>query len=325
MRYGKIAGNDKPISRIVQGTSIPPVSMRHRDGCFALFDAVFAAGVTAFDTAHQYGDGDAERLLGQWMQERGIREKIFILSKCAHHTQDRKRVTPYDITSDLMDSLARLRSDYIDLYLMHRDDPSVPVGPLVEEFNAHLAAGRIRAYGGSNWSVERIQAANEYAHAHGLVPFTVSSPNFSFAAQVRPPWQDCLTISGPQGQAARDWYAQAQMPLFTWSSFAGGFFSGRFRRDNLDSFSDELDKLSVSSYAREDNFERLDRAHQLAAAKGLTVPQIALAFVLNQPLNIFALVGSHSGAELEENAVACDVTLSAAEMEWLDLKSDVRP
>src|SRR5712692_3178319 len=155
MRYGHIASTSKPISRIVQGTSVAPVSINNRDGCFALFDGVLAHGITAFDTAHQYAHGDAERLLGRWMHERGVREQVFILSKCAHHTADRRRVTPADITTDLMDSLARLDTDYVDLYVLHRDDPSVPVGPIVEALNEHYAAGRIRAFGGSNWSVER--------------------------------------------------------------------------------------------------------------------------------------------------------------------------
>ncbi len=322
MRYGQIAGIDKPISRLVQGTSIAFIHTRNLEQSFALFDAVFAQGCTAFDTAHQYGNGEVERTLGRWLQARGNREQVFILTKGAHHSQDRRRVTPYDITADLMDSLARLQTDSIDLYLLHRDDPSVPVGPILETLNEHHAAGRIRAFGGSNWTVERIVAANEYARAHGLAPFAASSPSLSLAAQVRPPWRDCITISGPQNQAAREWYAQTQMPLFTWSSLAGGFFSGRFTRDNRDSFSDELDKLCIASYASEDNFRRLDSARTLAAEKGLTMSQVALAYVLNLPLNVFALVGHQSGAEFEMNRVACAVTLSKAEMDWLDLKSD---
>jgi aryl-alcohol dehydrogenase-like predicted oxidoreductase len=206
--------------------------------------------------------------------------------------------------------------------LLHRDDPGVPVGPIVEVLNEHLAAGRIHVFGGSNWTPERIQAANEYAAAHGLVPFAASSPNFSLAEQVREPWPNCISISGPQGEAVRAWYGQNEMPLFTWSSLAGGFFSGRFTRDNLDSFETYLDKLCVESYCYEDNFKRLDRARQLAEEKGLTLPQVALAYVLSQPLNIFALVGCQSGAEFKANMEASQVRLTPAEIEWLELKSE---
>src|SRR5258707_3129045 len=283
MEYGSVTGIDKPISRLVQGTIM--ITSTNLEESFALLDSVFELGCTTFDTAHVYGNGDNERTVGRWIRERGLREKIVLIGKGAHPNADRKRVTPWDITSDLYDSLARFQTDYIDLYLLHRDNPDVAVGPIVEVLNEHHKAGRIHAFGGSNWSHERIQEANAYAAAHNLTPFVASSPNFSLADQIQPPWAGCLTISGAQGNAARTWYTQQHMPLFTWSSLAGGFFSGRFRRDNLDSFDQYLDKLCVQSYCSEDNFQRLDRAQELAAKKSLSIPQIALAYVMSQPLN----------------------------------------
>jgi aryl-alcohol dehydrogenase-like predicted oxidoreductase len=320
MEYAHIPGINKPISRLVQGTVM--INSAELEWSFALLDEIFALGCTTFDTAHGYGQGDCERTVGRWVNERGLREQVVIIGKGAHHNQDRQRVTPFDITADIYDSLARFKFDHIDLYLLHRDDPGVPVGPIVEVLNEHLAAGRIHVFGGSNWTPERIQAANEYAAAHGLVPFAASSPNFSLAEQVREPWPNCISISGPQGEAVRAWYGQNEMPLFTWSSLAGGFFSGRFTRDNLDSFETYLDKLCVESYCYEDNFKRLDRARQLAEEKGLTLPQVALAYVLSQPLNIFALVGCQSGAEFKANMEASQVRLTPAEIEWLELKSE---
>jgi aryl-alcohol dehydrogenase-like predicted oxidoreductase len=323
MHYGEVPGVNKPISRLVQGTVM--LSSREMERSFALLDAVFALGGNTFDAAHVYGHGDCERVLGQWLQARGIREEVVIITKGAHPNEDRKRVTPFDITSDLFDSLARLKTDYIDIYLLHRDDPTVPVGPIVETLNEHLRGGRIHAFGGSNWTHERIQEANRYAAAHGLRPFVASSPHFSLAVQVQEPWPDCVSISGPQGEEARAWYAQEQMPLFPWSSLAGGFFSGRFTRENLSSFTSGLDRLCVRSYCYEENFRRLDRARLLARQKGLTIPQVALAYVLNQPLNVFPLVGCNSGEEFRENCEALAVRLTAEEMAWLDLRSDEQP
>lgn len=320
MQYGYLPGIDKPISRLIQGTVM--INSAEQEKSFVLLDEIFALGCTTFDTAHDYNRGDSERTLGRWVHERGVRDKVVIISKGAHHNEDRRRVTPFDITSDLHDSLARLKVDFIDLYLLHRDDPDVPVGPIVEVLNEHMAAGRIHTFGGSNWSHSRIQAANQYAADHGLVPFAASSPNFSLAEQFQEPWLNCVSISGTQGEAARAWYRQHTMPLFTWSSLAGGFFSGRFSRDNLDSFDSYLDKLCVQSYCYEDNFKRLDRAVQLAQEKGVSLPQIALAYVLSQPLNIFALVGCQSGAEFRANVEASEVRLSPEEMAWLDLRSD---
>jgi aryl-alcohol dehydrogenase-like predicted oxidoreductase len=111
------------------------------------------------------------------------------------------------------------------------------------------------------------------------------------------------------------------MPLFSWSSLAGGFFSGRFRRDNLDSFSEDRDRLCVTAYCYEENFRRLDRVGELAQAKGVSVTQVALAYVLNQPLNIFALVGCYTPQEFEAGTEAMDLNLTPEELEWLEQKS----
>ncbi len=322
MQYGHVPGLDKPVSRLVQGTVM--VSSQELAKSFQLLDEIFELGCTTFDTGHVYGRGDNERTVGKWVNERGVRDKVVIIGKGAHHNEDRNRVTPFDITADLFDSLARFKFEYIDLYLLHRDDPNMPVGPIVDVLNEHLKAGRIRAFGVSNWTTERIMEANEYARANNLAPIIASSPNFSLAEQVKEPWPNCITISGPKGETARAWYAQEQMPLFTWSSLAGGFFSGRFTRDNLDSFTSYSDKLCVDCYCTEDNFQRLDRVRILSDEYGLTIPQVATAYVLSQPLNIFALVGCSSGAEFKANLEASEIRLTPEELAWLDLRSDSR-
>lgn len=322
MQYGEVTGVGKPIARLVQGTVM--LSSKQLDESFALLDAVYEQGGTTFDTAHGYGGGDCERTLGRWVRSRGLRDQVVIIGKGAHHNQDRERVTPFDITADLHDSLARQQTDYIDLYLLHRDDPSKPVGPIVEVLNEHKRAGKINAFGGSNWSVARIQEANAYAAEHGLEGFVASSPNFSLAVQAQAPWPNCVSISGPNAATEREWYHETQMPLFPWSSLAGGFFSGRFHRDNLDSFESGLDKLAVTTYCTEENFQRLDRVQTLAEEKGMTIPQIATAYVLSVPLNIFALVGCRTGDEYRANVAAAALRLSPAEIAWLELRSDSR-
>jgi aryl-alcohol dehydrogenase-like predicted oxidoreductase len=247
---------------------------------------------------------------------------VVIIGKGAHHSQDRRRVTPFDITADIHDSLARFQFDYIDLYLLHRDDPAVPVGPIIEVLNEHLRAGRIRAFGGSNWSVARIREANAYAAKRGLAPFVASSPNFSLAEQIQEPWPGCLTISGPAHADDRAWYAGQQMPLFTWSSLAGGFFSGRFTRENVGAAEGYFNTLAAQCYGSEANFRRLDRAAQLGAERGLSIAQVALAYVLSQPLDIYALVGCANADEFAANAAAADLRLTPEELAWLDLRED---
>lgn len=321
MLYGEVQGVNKPISRLVLGTMI--INTKELDKSFSLLDAASELGYTALDTAHVYAGGDSERAIGKWMKERGNREDVVIISKGAHPNADRMRVTPYDITSDLHDSLARLKTDYIDIYLLHRDDVSMPVGPIVKVLNEHLRAGKIRAFGGSNWRHERIQQANDYAKEHGLVPFAASSPNYGLAEQVQDPWgPGCVTLSGSDQQKARDWYLENQMPVFSYSSLARGFFSGRITRQNFESMKSILDNACLKAYCHEVNFQRLDRVQILAEEKKKTVPQIALAYLMNQSLNVFGIVGAANRDELKANIESCDLKLSLRELAWLDLKSE---
>jgi aryl-alcohol dehydrogenase-like predicted oxidoreductase len=267
-----------------------------------------------------YQGGNAERVFGEWMAARGVRDKVVVIGKGAHHNQDRRRVTPYDITSDLFDTLARLQTDYIDIYMLHRDDPEAPVGPVVDVLNEHACAGRIRAFGGSNWTTARIRQANAYAREHGLIPFAVSSPQFSLAEQVAEPWKECVSLGGPKYAQDREWYAREQIAVYAWSSLASGFFSGRFTRTNLGEMKSYFEELCIRCYCHEENFQRLDRAIELAQARGVSTAQLALAYVLCQPINVFPIVGCATAAEFAANSAALEITLTPQELDWLDLR-----
>jgi aryl-alcohol dehydrogenase-like predicted oxidoreductase len=322
MRYGEIPGVNKPVARVIQGGTMFGSDLDEAQS-FALLDQVYELGCNTIDTAHVYNGGNSERIIGRWMRARGLREEMVIITKGAAHSKDRRRLTPFDIASDLHDSLARLRTNYIDLYLLHRDDPNIPVGPIIDILNEHQQAGRFHAFGASNWTHQRIEEANAYARANDLAPFVASSPQFSLADSLDEPWPLCLSISGPVGAAAREWYAQTQVPVLAWSPLAGGFFSGRFRRDNLHMFGErDWDEMAMRTYASEANFQRLDRASVLAEEKGLTAAQVALAYVMNQPMNLFAVVGPHSGEKFKANIEASEVQLTQHEMAWIDLRDD---
>jgi predicted dehydrogenase/aryl-alcohol dehydrogenase-like predicted oxidoreductase len=310
MGYSTVDGVTIPVSRIVLGSM--SIDSNRLAYSVALLDYFFERGGNCIDTAWIYRTGNSEKGVATWIERRQIREKIVLIGKGGAPIQN---CTPTMVTAQLFESLERLRTDYIDIYLMHRDNPELPVGEFVECLNEHWRAGRIRSFGGSNWTIARLEQANAYAKAHGLRGFTASSPNFSLAVWNEPTWTDCVSASD---QASREWYDRQGMPLFAWSSQAAGFFSGRYRED-------EADKPGTSDIARvwfnKANFERMERARELAQKKVATPNQVALAYVLCQSPNFFALVGPESIEELRQSIEALKLELTPSERRWLNLES----
>ncbi len=160
MIYGAIQGLSKPLPRIIFGT-LPLVNADATS--FSLLDSIIEMGCYAFDTAHVYGDGASEQVIGNWMEARDNRSEVIVIDKGAHPAKGRNRVNPESIKQDLEESLCRLKTDYIDLYLLHRDDPTVPVGPVIEALNDLKDEGNIVLFGASNWTRKRLEEAGEYA------------------------------------------------------------------------------------------------------------------------------------------------------------------
>lgn len=273
-----------------------------------MFDDYVERGGNVFDTAYIYGKGGCEAVFGEWLESRGLREKVVIIGKGAHTPN----CNPEALSAQLLESLGRMRVSHVDLYFMHRDNPEIPVGEFVDVLNEHHRAGRIGVFGGSNWSLERVRAANGYAASKGLQGFGAVSNNLSLARMVEAPWEGCVSS---KDIAFRSWLTQTQTPLFPWSSQARGFFT----RANPDDVSDpEL----VRSWYSEDNFGRLNRARKLATEKGVEPIHIALAYVLNQPFLTFPLIGPRSPEETSSSFRALEVSLSLEEAKWLNLETD---
>ena len=324
MKYAHIKGIDKPVSRLLQGSIM--LSAEDRDGNFRLLDACFENGFNAYDTAHSYGAGLTDTELGAWIKSRGIRDEVVILAKCAHPENGiADRVRPEYIRRDLAESLERLQTDSVELFLLHRDSRDYPVGEIVDALHEAKEAGQIGVYGGSNWLGDRVKAANDYAAAEGKTPFGAVSPQFSVAEMVEPPWEGCTSVSGAQGEADRAYYDENQISLFTWSSLAGGFMTGKFTRDNLDSFTAYWDTNPIGAYAYESNFQRLDRVIELAADKGLSPAQISVAYVLSKNPRYHAIVANWEVEQVPDNAAAAEIKLSADEIAWLELKTEEKP
>jgi predicted dehydrogenase/aryl-alcohol dehydrogenase-like predicted oxidoreductase len=303
MKYGTIAGVGVPVSRLILGCD----NQQSMAEGAAIFDDFFERGGNAFDTANIYAGGKFERILGRWIQRREVRSQAVVIVKGAHTPF----CTPEFLDEQFRESLDRLQTDYADIYLMHRDNPKIPAGEFVDVINAHHRAGRIKAFGGSNWTRERLQEANAYAEKKGLQKFTCVSNNFSLARMVSPIWAGCVSASEP---AFKKWLIESGLSLLAWSSQARGFFTERGERGRTE------DAEMVRCWQSEDNFQRRDRAIELAKKKGVQPINIALAYVLSQPFPGFALVGPRTIAETASTFQGLFVTLTPEELRWLNLE-----
>ncbi|MGH7214744.1 MAG: aldo/keto reductase, partial [Tepidisphaeraceae bacterium] len=239
---------------------------------------------------------------------RGLREQVVILGKGAHTPY----TNPKDLTAQLRESLEHIGTDHLDIYMMHRDNPDVPAGEFIEVLNEHVRAGRIKAFGGSNWSCARVQEANDYARTKGLQGFSAVSNNFSLARMVDPVWEGCISASDAESRA---WFERTQVALIPWSSQARGFFTDRAGPDKHD------DKELARCWYSDDNFRRKARAEELAKKKDVEPINIALAYVLHQPFPTFPLIGPRQISETISSLKGLEVELTAQEVRWLNLEA----
>lgn len=298
-----IPGIAKPMSPVALGFEFFP----NFATASLTLDAFYEAGGNVFDTAWIYNRGLTEAIFGDWWTSRIVpREEIVLIGKGAHSPL----VYPDQIGKQLSESLDRLKTDYVDVYFMHRDDEAVPVGEFVDAMDAEVRAGRIRGiFGGSNWSRARLKAAIAYAQANGRIAPGAFSNNFSLAEMQAPIWAGCVAASHDDWKG---WLAQTQTPNFAWSSQGRGFFTDRAGRDIHD------DEELVRCWYSDRNFIRRDRAIELAGRLNRKPIHIALAYVLAQPFPVIPLIGPRTVGELEDSLSALDIRLDAQDVAWLE-------
>lgn len=316
MKYTAIPGIERPLSKLILGTT--KFFKDNKNDVFAVLDAFLQAGGNTIDTGPKYAKYQAEKLIGQWMQERGNREDVILISKGGHyhidkdgtHHPEMKRVDPAEITKDLHDSLENLQTDFIDIYLIHRDDRSVPVQVLMDMLHEHQQSGKIGVYGVSNWQSDRIEEANAYADAKGYDRLFVNSPNLSLAQLNEVRWAETVALDNDY----LAWHRHTGMPVISWASQAGGFFTGTYDRNHV------TDEEIARVYYNDDNWKRFDRAAEIAEKKGVTANQIAVAYVLHQEFPTCAIVGCKNVQRLKEALPAVDIELTEEEVKWLNLE-----
>lgn len=305
--------SDLRVSALCYGT-IPFGAAVRGEAVDRLYSAFRDAGGNFFDSAHCYcfwlenGDGLSERTLGDLIRCHGDRDHVVVATKGGHpdagplYQRPDQYLAPEVIAADIDDSLARLGIDVIDLYYLHRDDPRLPAGEIIETLNVEIKRGRICYLGASNWSTARILEANTYAGKHGLHGFIASQPQWNLAQCNR------ATEPDPTMRFLSDddvrWHISHQLPVVAYSSTACGYFATNGRRGAGD-FDNPVSR------------ERLQRAQQLAGDLDTTPNQVALAYLMNQEFLAVPIIGTSDPSHLDDAIRATKIRLTPEQVEWL--------
>ncbi|WP_419925159.1 aldo/keto reductase [Candidatus Poriferisocius sp.] len=319
MQYVELPGVQTPMSRVVQGA----ISLFALDdpSRFALLDAALGAGINAFDTAVNYAtpDDSVDAILGRWIRHRGGREGIVISAKGCHPELPDwvPRVNPDAIVEDIGRSRQQIGVDHLDLWLFHRDDPSAEIGSLAEAVNAAIDRGHIGAWGVSNWSTSRVEAAVEYADAHDLRRPVANSAHWSLVDQLDEPWDDVVTLTGPNRAYDRAWHREQEVAVVAWSPLAGGFLSERTTRQELEAATEGHLADTARCYLNEANWARRERAAEVGRRLGLSLSQVALAWALHADFSPSVIVANATNDEVAENVAAERAALSDADRDYI--------
>jgi aryl-alcohol dehydrogenase-like predicted oxidoreductase len=296
------------------GSAIP------EENAFEILDLYAEKGGNFLDTANVYaswlpgGRGKSETTIGRWLKRTGVGASVKVGTKGGHPDLEDysvSRLSPEEIHHDLEESLERLGIDRVDLYWLHRDDPEIPAGEILDALNQWMGKGLIGAIGASNWTPERLAAAAEYAASHGLTGFCASQVAFSAAAP-----QDKFDRPGTlaMNEAARSYHQNTGLPVFAYSSQAKGFFAGGYERSSA---TDPAARQTAQAYFTEENFQRLDRVRKLADELGRSPNEVALAYLFGQTFPVVAIVGSRTAEQLTSSCAAADLTLTDAQIRFV--------
>ncbi|MBU4200186.1 MAG: aldo/keto reductase [Verrucomicrobia bacterium] len=311
---------NKRSSALVLGTAF--YTLAKKDDWFAIMDDFHVHGGVTLDSGRIYAAGESENVIGEWMKSRNTRAQMIVITKCGHGKDG--TIPENDMESVFADELARslecLQTDYIDLYMLHRDNPAISVKRIMDCLNGYVVSGRVRALGASNWTYSRIEEANNYARARGLAGFAVVSNNLSLAVPTGPFYPGLITTD----KDGEQWHVRTGIPLIPWSSQARGFFTGAYSaalRERAGNLENDFMKRMIEIYCTDDNFERLKRATELGRKKGgYSAVEVALSWVLHKPFPIAPIVGPHSREELRSCIKALSLQLTEDECHWLNLQ-----
>ena len=299
MKLKKLGNTELICSEIILGSDYYGESIPY-ELASEFMDYYFEKGGNTIDTARLYTGGKSEGVIGKYIAERNIRDKVIISTKCAHPpvgNMQQSRLSKEEIESDIDLSLKALQTDYIDILWLHRDDKSLPVEPVIETLNQQVKKGKIRYFGASNWCGERIAKANDYANANGLMGFCSSQIQWSAAVPARN--YDPTLVN--MDKTEFEFYKKSKIPVFAFSAQGKGFFE-KYDKN-------ELSPKAKDRFLCDENIERYKVIKKVSEETGHSISSVALSYLTeNGEFDTFPIINCSRLSQMQDSMGVCEIS-----------------
>jgi aryl-alcohol dehydrogenase-like predicted oxidoreductase len=309
MRFRQLGSSDLQVSEISLGSWLTYGGGVGDDAARACVDAAFEAGINFIDTANVYAVGAAETFLGDVLKDRP-RDSYVLATKVYFPMDDENRgLSRAQIEKQVDASLHRLQTDYVDLYQCHRYDVETPLAETMEALNEVVTSGKARYIGFSEWTAEQVRQSLELSDANGWARFVSSQPQYSMLW--REPEREVIPLSAANG-----------ISQIVWSPLAQGALTGKYKPgapppEGSRATSERMGRL-IGDWMQDDVLETVQRLIPVADRLGLSMAQLALAWVLREPNVASAIVGASRPEQVIQNASASGIELDQETLTEID-------
>ncbi len=311
MEYRSLGRSDLIVSELCLGTM---TFGRWSDEAtaHAVMDRAVEAGINFFDTANIYADGVSEEMIGSWLHGKD-RHQVIVATKVRGRMwpgPDGEGLSRAHIVRAAEDSLRRLGTDVIDLFQVHWPDDETPLDETLRALDDLVQQGKVRALGCSNHPADLLAEALETSDTNDLVRYESLQPHYN------------LVHRAEFERELAGLCAEKSMGVIPYSPLAGGFLTGKYRRgEPIPTDSRAKSSSNLQRYMTDDNFALIDVLQELGRLRGKTIAQMALGWLLTQPVVTAPIIGARTIPQLEENLGAAGLRLSVDEMDALNAAS----
>lgn len=321
MRYTRLGSTGLYVSELCLGTMTfgggdagiwSHIGKLQQDDVDGLVCRSIEAGINFLDTADVYSAGRSEELTGQALRNLGVkRDDVVVATKVFGDTApgpNGRGVSRYHVMEAAKASLRRLQLDHIDLYQIHGFDAATPIEEQLRALDTLVQQGHVRYIGVSNWAAWQIVKALGLSERHGLARFASLQAYYTVAG--RDLERELVPMMQSEG-----------LGLLVWSPLAGGLLSGKFSRDGSGESGSRRATFDFPPVQRDRAWDVVDVLRPMAEARGVSVAQIAIAWLLHQPVVTSVIIGAKRLDQLDDNLAAIDVRLTAEELAAIDRAS----